>query len=60
MAEVDENSGGTQLFIAPSLRYSFSERFGVFSAVAFPITEDLNGIQNDTDFRLTTGISFSY
>lgn len=58
--EVDENSGGTQLFIAPSLRYSFSERFGVFSAVAFPITEDLNGIQNDTDFRLTTGVSFSY
>jgi len=57
---VDENSGGTQLFIAPSLRYSFTERFGIFGAVAFPITEDLNGIQNDTDFRLTTGISFSY
>jgi len=58
--DVDENSGGTQLFIAPSLRYSFTERFGIFGAVAFPITEDLNGIQNDTDFRLTTGISFSY
>ena len=58
--DVDENSGGTQLFIAPSLRYSFTKRFGVFGAVAFPITEDLNGIQNDTDFRLTTGVSFSY
>ena len=58
--EADINSGGTQLFIAPSVRYSFDESWGIFGGIAFPIVEDLNGIQNDTDFRLTTGVSVSF
>ena len=58
--EADINSGGAQLFIAPSLRYSFDESWGIFGGIAFPLVEDLNGIQNDTDFRLTTGVSVSF
>jgi len=58
--EADENSGGTQLFVAPGIRYSSGKNWGVFGSVAFPIDEDLNGVQNDTDFRLTSGVAVSF
>lgn len=58
--ETDVNSGGTQVFIAPGVRYTSDKKWSIFGSLAFPIHEDLNGIQNDTDFRLTTGISITY
>jgi len=58
--ESDVNSGGQQLFIAPGLRYSSGSNWSVFGSIGLPIHEDLNGIQNDTDYRLTTGVSVSF
>jgi len=58
--ETDENSGGTQVFLAPGLRYSSGQNWSVFGSIAFPIHEDLNGIQNDTDYRLATGIALNF
>lgn len=58
--ESDVNSGGFQLFIAPGLRYSSGQNWSVFGSVGLPLHEDLNGIQNDTDYRLTTGVSVSF
>jgi len=40
--EFDENSGGNH---------------GVFGSIAIPLSERLNGIQNDSDYRLIVGIS---
>lgn len=58
--ESDVNSGGFQVFIAPGLRYSSGQNWSVFGSVGLPLHEDLNGIQNDTDYRLTTGVSVSF
>jgi len=59
-AEIDVNSGGTQWFIAPGFRYQSGKGWGLFGSIALPLSERLNGIQNDTDFRLHTGISYSF
>lgn len=58
--ESDVNSGGTQVFIAPGLRYNSGKNWSVFGSIALPIHENLNGIQNDTDYRLATGVTISY
>ncbi len=59
-AALDENSGGTQLFIAPGLRYVSAQGWNSHVSVGFPIQEDLNGIQNDTDVRVTFGVGASF
>jgi len=56
----DENSGGTQIFIAPGLRYDSGHGWGVFSSLAVPISEKLKGIQTKTDYRLIAGFSYSF
>lgn len=57
---LDPHSGGEQLFIAPGLRYSSPMGWSSFMSVGFPIYEDLNGIQNDTDVRATFGVGVSF
>ncbi len=58
--ELDPHSGGTQLFVSPGLRYSSPMGWNSFLSVGFPVYEDLNGIQNDTDVRATFGIGASF
>ena len=55
----DANSGGTQILLAPGVRYSSANGWALFSSVGIPIHEDLNGIQNNTDVRFKFGISLS-
>lgn len=58
--ETDINSGGRQLFIAPGARFNTRQGFGIFASLAFAIDEDLNGIQNETDLRLTAGLGWTF
>jgi hypothetical protein len=56
----DEATGGTVLFISPGVKVSFSERLAASVGVQFPVVQNLNGDQLETDFRLITGISYTF
>lgn len=57
---LDPHSGGTQLFISPGLRYTSAFGWSSFLSVGFPVYEDLNGIQNETDFRASFGMGIAF
>lgn len=54
--EVDVNSGGHVLYLAPGARFTF-DTFSAFVSVGIPISEDQNGLQDDPDWRLATGVA---
>ncbi|MEQ1633069.1 MAG: transporter [Planctomycetota bacterium] len=53
----DENTGGTQLFVAPGFRATWNEDVSCYGSVSFALVEDLNGEQADTDVRFATGFA---
>ena len=57
--EVDDNSGGHTLYLSPGLRLSAGDWSG-FASAGIPIVEDMNGLQPDPDWKLVTGIAFSF
>jgi outer membrane putative beta-barrel porin/alpha-amylase len=57
--EIDDNSGGNTIYIAPGLRASYG-RFSSFVSVGIPIVNNLNGLQSKPDYRVLTGMSFAY
>jgi len=54
------NSGGTVLFLSPGFRYGLSERASLTIAVQVPIVQDLNDVQQETDFKVSSGIVLSF
>lgn len=50
------NSGGNTLFVTPGVRLGVSKDLGIVIAPSFPVAQDLNGEQLETDFRLTTSV----
>jgi hypothetical protein len=60
-SEVREDStGGTVLFLSPGLRVRFTEHASLSVGVHFPVVQDLNGDQVETDFRVTSSLSISF
>lgn len=55
----DENSGGNTIYISPGLRLSIDEWSGFFS-VGVPVVKDLNGIQAEPEWRISTGASLAF
>ena len=53
----DENSGENVIFLSPGIRVSWNEKWSAFISVGFPVSQDLNGIQNETNMRTAVGIS---
>jgi hypothetical protein len=53
------NSGGTVLFLSPGVRYGFSDRASLTIALQVPVVQDLNDEQQETDFKVSTGLVFS-
>ncbi|MGE5892434.1 MAG: transporter [bacterium] len=53
----DVNSGGNTIFLAPGFRFSLDNRFSAYASLGFPIVEDLNGDQNETNYRTVFGIN---
>lgn len=56
----DEATGGTVLFLSPGVKVSFTERLAASLGVQLPVVQNLNGAQLETDFRLLTGISYTF
>ena len=57
--EADENSGGHTLYVSPGVRLSAGDWSG-FASVGIPVVEDVNGLQPDPDWKLVTGVAFSF
>jgi len=57
--ETDENSGETVVFLSPGIRFLWDSKWSAYLSAGFPVVQDLNGDQNDTDMRVVTGISLA-
>ncbi len=53
----DNDTGGTSLFAAPGVRATWDNRWSWYGSVSLPLSEDHNGVQADTEFRVTTGLA---
>jgi len=56
----NQNSGGETLFFAPGARVRINERTALAIAPAFPIYQDQNGDQPDTQFKASVTLSMSF
>ena len=55
----EEHSGGDILYLSPGLRLTSGNDFSLFVSVGFPVHEDMNGVQTDTDYRIVAGVGFA-
>ena len=53
------HSGGNTVYLSPGVRLSVDKWSG-FVSVGVPIVNDLNGIQPEPEWRLLTGVAFSF
>lgn len=56
----DRNSGGNRIFLSPGFRVTAGERFSFFGAVGFPVVDDPNGDDHETDLRVLVGVSATF
>lgn len=56
--EKDPNSGGNVIFLAPGMRVVFGKKFSAYFSVGIPLSQDMNGIQDDTKYKALLGIGF--
>jgi len=54
---VDEDSGGSAIFISPGLRLIFGQKWSLYGTVSIPVHQDLNGIQDETNLKALVGVS---
>jgi Putative MetA-pathway of phenol degradation len=57
--ETNENTGGNMLFLTPGLKLSV-ENWSAYVSAGIPVVMDLNGIQSEPNWRLTTGMSVAF
>lgn len=57
--ERDQNTGGHVLYVTPGLKLSV-DRWSSFVNFGIPVSTDLNGIQAEPDWRLSTGVSVDF
>lgn len=55
-----ENSGGTVLFVSPGIRVGLSERATLTLSPQFPVLQDLNDEQQETLFKVSMGLTFTF
>lgn len=56
----EESTGGTSLFLSPGLRISLSRNVGFGVAAQFPVAQDLNGDQVETDYRIIGAVNITF
>lgn len=54
---VDENSGGSLVYLSPGVRLCGDNGWAATLSVGIPIIEELNGVQHETDVRAVFGLS---
>ena len=57
--DVNQNTGGSVMFVTPGIKLSVDNWTGYINA-GIPVSQSLNGIQSDLDWRLTTGASVQF
>jgi hypothetical protein len=57
---LDDNTGGTALFITPGFRVGFCEHFSITVGVPVPVVQDLNGEQLKTSFKVNASLNLSF
>lgn len=55
---INNNSGGNTLYLTPGVRLRFSEAASLTVAPSFPVWQDLNGDQIESQFKLA--VTFTY
>ncbi len=55
----DDNTGGDVIFASTGLRWSYGS-WGTHIAVGTPLYKNLNGIQSEPDWQLSTGVSMGF
>jgi len=58
--EKNPNSGGWTLYISPGFRVRWTENLATTVAASLPVSQDLNGEQIETDFKLALTLSLSF
>ena len=57
--EINHNTGGNVVYITPGAKLSVNQWAG-FVSVGIPVARDLNGIQSNPDWQLSTGVSLQF
>ena len=57
---VQPNSGGSTIYLAPGIRFSSSASWTGFLSLGIPVSEDPNGVQTEVDYKLIGGLSFGF
>lgn len=55
----DPNSGGNLIYLSPGVRFG-PPSWSVSISAGFPIVQDVNGTQHETDMRLLAGLGVSF
>ena len=57
--EPEKNSGGNVVYLSPGVRLSF-DRWSSFISFGVPVVNNLNGLQAEPDYRITTGLAVRF
>lgn len=58
--EVDNDSGGNEIFLSPGVRYALPSKWSGFVSVGVPVVSNLGAGHTDTDYKITAGIGKSF
>jgi Putative MetA-pathway of phenol degradation len=56
---VDQNSGGTLIYLSPGLRLSY-DKWSSYVSVGIPVVNEPNGIQPEPSWRVISGVSLAF
>ena len=56
----EDGTGGTVLFLSPGVKVSFTQQLGANLGIQIPVVQNLGGDSLETDFRLMTGVTYSF
>lgn len=54
----DADSGGNTILFSPGVRINLGNGFMLYGSYSVPVAQDLNGTQNEIDYRLVFGINY--
>jgi hypothetical protein len=57
--DINPNTGGNILYVTPGVKLSV-DNWAAYINAGIPVARDINGIQSDPDWRLTTGVSVQF
>lgn len=58
--ESDENTGGAVFFVSPGFRVRFTPDIALSIATQLPLAQNLNGEQLETDYKISTALTFTF